>query len=86
MTMGVFGSQNRNTRHSFYISKRILLISIAIILLLPLLALCSEDYYQILGLKRGATEAQIKKAFKKMAIKYHPDKNKNDPEGAKAKF
>lgn len=86
MTMAVFGSTNRNTRHSFNISKRILLLSIVMICLLPLLALCGEDYYQILGLKRGATEGQIKKAFKKMAIKYHPDKNKNDPEGAKAKF
>jgi DnaJ-class molecular chaperone len=39
-----------------------------------------------LGLKRGASDEQIKKAFKKMAIKYHPDKNKQDPEGAKKKF
>ena len=55
-----------------------------------LLALCVAsalaDYYQDLGLKRGATDDQIKKAFKKLAIKYHPDKNKDDPDGAKAKF
>jgi len=48
--------------------------------------LCGEDYYQILGIKRTATEDQIKKAFKKLAIKFHPDKNKHDPDGAKAKF
>ena len=60
--------------------------------LLLLLSLCclltraEEDYYKILGVKRDATEQQINKAFKKLAIKYHPDKNKDDPEGAKTKF
>lgn len=62
----------------------LLLLGVAISLILAVLA--EEDYYKTLGLKRGATEAQIKKAFKKMAIKYHPDKNKEDPEGAKTKF
>jgi curved DNA-binding protein CbpA len=46
----------------------------------------AEDYYSILGLKKGASEDQIKKQFKKMAIKFHPDKNKDDPEKAKAQF
>ena len=44
------------------------------------------NYYQILGVQKGASEDDIKKAFKKQAIKYHPDKNKEDPEGAKLKF
>ena len=51
-----------------------------------LIGLSLADYYYDLGLKKGASDDQIKKAFKKMAIKYHPDKNKDDPEGAKAKF
>lgn len=46
----------------------------------------AQDYYKILGVSRDANDAQIKKAFKKLAIKYHPDKNKDDPDGAKAKF
>jgi molecular chaperone DnaJ len=39
-----------------------------------------------MGLSRNANDAEIKRAFKKLAIKYHPDKNPEDPEGAKAKF
>jgi len=40
----------------------------------------------VIGVKKDASEADIKKAFKKQAIKYHPDKNPDDPEGAKKKF
>jgi curved DNA-binding protein CbpA len=39
-----------------------------------------------MGLKRTATDKEIQRAFKKLAIKYHPDKNPDDPEAAKAKF
>ena len=39
-----------------------------------------------MGIQRNASEAEIKKAFKKLAIKYHPDKNQEDPEAAKEKF
>lgn len=39
--------------------------------------LAKRDYYDILGVPRDATERQIKKAFHRLAMKYHPDKNKS---------
>lgn len=45
-----------------------------------------DDYYKILGVRRDANEDQIKKAFKKLAIRYHPDKNQDNAEEAKNKF
>ena len=43
------------------------------------------DYYRILGIERTATQADIKRAYRKMARQYHPDLNPNDPT-AEAKF
>ena len=37
-----------------------------------------KDYYEILGLKRGASEDEIKRAYKKLARKYHPDLQPED--------
>ncbi|MFA5992065.1 MAG: DnaJ domain-containing protein, partial [Candidatus Doudnabacteria bacterium] len=43
-----------------------------------------RDYYEVLGLERSASDEDIKKAFRKMAMKHHPDRNHE--EGAADKF
>ena len=44
-----------------------------------------RDYYEVLGVERGAADPEIKKAFRRLARELHPDVNRHDPE-AEEKF
>ncbi|EFY88988.1 DnaJ- protein scj1 [Metarhizium acridum] len=59
-----------------------LLHGFALLALLALmqLAICAEDYYKILGVHKQATDKQLKTAYKKLAVRFHPDKHGGDEE------
>lgn len=64
-------------------AQSVLLLAVFVLLISEFI-LAKRDYYDILGVARDATERQIKKAFHKLALKYHPDRNKGAD--AEAKF
>ncbi|KAJ5628560.1 hypothetical protein N7490_010788 [Penicillium lividum] len=60
------------------------LVTLAVVLF-SVVVLAAEDYYKILGLDKSASEKDIKRAYRNLSKKYHPDKNPND-ESAREKF
>lgn len=51
-----------------------------IVISLAVLVCMDEDYYSLLGVSRASSNREIRQAFKKLALRLHPDKNKNDPD------
>lgn len=63
---------------------KVTFLKLAMLLLFATMTMA--DYYKALGVKKGASDREIKKGYRKMALKYHPDKNKDEKEAAEKKF
>ena len=53
-------------------------LNICLIILTVLSSTVGQDFYKLLGVSKNADNREIRKAFKKLALKYHPDKNSED--------
>lgn len=57
-------------------TQSVLTVAVCVLMITELI-LAKKDYYEILGVPKDASERLIKKAFHKLAMKYHPDRNKS---------
>jgi len=55
-------------------------------MLAVIFVMAKEDFYKLLGVDKNASDAEIKKSYRRMAMKFHPDRNTDDPEKSEAQF